>query len=133
MPTSAPPLFSADVLKKCALVALHLVAEEEKAEKMDVMPLIWGTNGKWVVQRVQCGRGNVCNDALRVIGLYGPGGKISLFLQDRELAKVAFSCHMALDMLCKEMHEAWWSGDATERPAVTARSAVLSPWTGCNS
>ena len=51
--------------------------------------------------------GNVCNDALHVIWLYGLGDKISLFLQDWELAKVALSCHMALDMLCQEMHEAW--------------------------
>ena len=63
--------------------------------------------------------GNVGNDALHVIGLYGPGDKISLFLKDWELAKVALSCHMALDMLCREVHEAWWWGDATERPAVT--------------
>ena len=40
--------------------------------------------------------GNVCNDALHVIGLYGP-----LFLQVWELAKVALSCHMALDMQCQ--------------------------------
>ena len=46
--------------------------------------------------------GNVCNDALHVIGLYGFGDKISFFLQDWELAKVALSCHMALDMLCQE-------------------------------
>ena len=47
-----------------------------------------------------CGsrEGTVCNDALHVIGLYGPGGKISLFVQDRELAKLAVCCHMALDM-----------------------------------
>ena len=51
--------------------------------------------------------GNVCNDALHVIGLHGPGGKISLFLKNWELAKVALSCHMALDMLCQEMHGAW--------------------------
>ena len=50
--------------------------------------------------------GNVCNDALHVIGLYGSGEHIALFLQDWELAKVALSCHMAL-MLCEEMHEAW--------------------------
>ena len=48
--------------------------------------------------------GNVCNDALHVIGLLGPGGKISPFLKDWEQAKVALSCHMALDMLCQEMH-----------------------------
>ena len=50
---------------------------------------------------------NVCNDPLHVIGLYGPGDKISLFLQDWELAKVALRCHMAQDMLCQEMHETW--------------------------
>ena len=50
---------------------------------------------------------NMCNDALHVVGLHGPGDKISLFLKDWELAKVALSCHMALDMLCQEMHEAW--------------------------
>ena len=46
------------------------------------------------------------NDALHVIRLYGPGDKISLFLKDWKLAKVALSCHMALDMLCQEMQEA---------------------------
>ena len=38
--------------------------------------------------------GNVCNDALHVVGLYGPGDKINLSLQDWEYAKVALSCHM---------------------------------------
>ena len=54
--------------------------------------------------------GNVGTDALHVIGLYGPGDKISLFLKDWELTKVALSWHMALDMLCQEMHEAWQRG-----------------------
>ena len=49
--------------------------------------------------------GNVDNEALLVIGLYGSSDKISLFLQDWEVAKVALSSHMALDMLCQEMHE----------------------------
>ena len=43
------------------------------------------------------------NEALHVIGLYGPGDKISLFLKDWELVKVALSCHVALDMLCQGM------------------------------
>ena len=51
--------------------------------------------------------GNVGDEALHVIGLYGPGGKIAFFLQDWELAKVALSCHMAVDMLCQEIHGAW--------------------------
>ena len=49
--------------------------------------------------------GNVCNDALHIIGLHGSGDTISLFLQDWEVAKVALSCHIALDMMCQEMHE----------------------------
>ena len=64
--------------------------------------------------------GNMCNGALHVIGLHGLGDKLSLFLQEWELAKVALSCHMALDMLCQEMHE-----------ACHGMSALLSPWTGC--
>ena len=35
------------------------------------------------------------------------GPNISLFLEDWELARVALSCHLALDMLCQEMHQAW--------------------------
>ena len=50
---------------------------------------------------------NVCNEALHVTGLYGLGDKIVLLLKDWELANVALSCHMALDMLCQKMHEAW--------------------------
>ena len=50
---------------------------------------------------------NTCNDALHVVGFHVPGDKISLFLKDWELAQVALSCHMALDVLCQEMHEAW--------------------------
>ena len=38
---------------------------------------------------------NVCNGALHVIGLYGPGDKVSLSLEDWELARVALSCNIA--------------------------------------
>ena len=50
----------------------------------------------------------VCKDALHVIRLYGPGDTVSLFLKDWENARAALNCHIALDMLCQEMHEAWW-------------------------
>ena len=103
------------------------------------MSLVWETNGKWAVQRVQCGRvktnrGRKTKVCLLVAlekamcatrrftssGCVGFGDKISLFLKDWELAKVALSCRMALDMLCQEMHEASLLDDATERFAVTA-------------
>ena len=45
------------------------------------------------------------NEALHVIGRHGSGNKIFLFLRDWEFAKVALSCHMALDILCQEMYE----------------------------
>ena len=48
--------------------------------------------------------------ALHVIGLYWSGEKVSLLLEDWELARVALSCHVALDMSCQEMHDAWWLG-----------------------
>ena len=51
--------------------------------------------------------GNVCNDALHVIGLYGPVDKIFLFLQDWELAKEALRCPMALDVFCQERNGPW--------------------------
>ena len=57
---------------------------------MDVMLLVWRTNGKWVLwesegeawsedESVSCSgfrEGDVCNDALHVIGLYGPGDNV---------------------------------------------------------
>ena len=100
MLASAPLPFSADVLKKCALIALHFVAEEVRDGDGFQVP---GLGDEW---KVGCPKspmweseseswsedksvsssgareGNVCNDALHVIGLHGPGGKISLFLKD---------------------------------------------------
>ena len=48
---------------------------------------------------------NVSNEALYVIGLHGSGDRISLFLQDWEVAKVALSCHTASDMPCQELYK----------------------------
>ena len=94
---------------------------------MDVMLLIWEMNGNGAVQRVQCGKvrampGQKMKACLQVTlertmcatmrctssGCMGLVTRsLSLFLKDWELAKVALSCRMALDMLCQEMHEAW--------------------------
>ena len=48
---------------------------------------------------------NVSNEAANVIGLHGSGHKISRFLQDWAVARVALSCHVALKMLCQELYE----------------------------
>ena len=105
------------VLKKCALLALHVMAEEGRdGDGFQVSELgeewkmgcpkspMWESEGEaWSEDEDASSsvsrEGNVCNDALHVVGLHGPGDKISLFLQDLELTKVALSCHMALDML----------------------------------
>ena len=49
---------------------------------------------------------NVENSALSVMGQDQSGEKISLFVEDCELARVATSCHIALDTSCQEVHEA---------------------------
>ena len=49
------PFFSADLLKKCALIALHVIVEEGRdGDGCHVTGL--GKNGKWAAQRVQSGR-----------------------------------------------------------------------------
>ena len=117
------PLFPADFLKKCALIALHLIAGEGRDGDGCHAPGL-GDKGKWAAQRqrAQCGRAKaklgredekVCllvalgkatwvTRRFTSSGCVGPGGKISLVLQDWEQAKVALSCRMVLDMLCQE-------------------------------
>ena len=51
--------------------------------------------------------GNVNNVALHVIGMHGSGDKISLFLQDWEMAKVAFRCRMAVQGNVRSGKETW--------------------------
>ena len=48
---------------------------------------------------------NVGNGALFVIGPNRSGGAIAHFLQDWEVANVALSCRIALDLQCQELYE----------------------------
>ena len=85
---------------------------------MVVEVLIWETRGDTVAQRVQYGKvrmklgqrtkafhwvflaKTMCATVrCAASGCFGPGDKVSLFLEDWELARVALSCHVALDML----------------------------------
>ena len=103
--------FSADVLKKCALIALHLIAEDGRGRESGCQapdlgdswecgcpesPVCESEGEAWSEgEDVSSGgshEGTVCNEALHVIGLCGPGD----FLKEWELARVASSCHMAL-------------------------------------
>ena len=122
--------------------SMHLRKKEE-AKRLDVVPLVWGTSGNgpskspmWESEGVSGSEDesvsssgsredNVGNEALHVIGLYWPGDKISLFLQDWELAKVALSCHIALDMLCQEMNVTALALSSHRGQAVTPKERVV--------
>ena len=114
------PFFSADVLKKCALIAKGRGGESgcQTPDSGDARTFgcpkspMWESEGEaWYEEKSASSsdsrEDNVCNDALHVIGLSGLGDKVSHFLEDWELARVALSCHIALDTLCQGMHEAW--------------------------
>ena len=76
---------------------------------------------------------NVESLALSVMVQDQSGEKISLFLEDWELARVALSCHIALDMLCQEMPESWLLGCCCQRGLLSQQGKpFLSPWTGCD-
>ena len=57
------------------------------------------------------------------LGCMGLVARSVFFPAGLRAGKGALGCGTALDMLCQEMHEAWWLGDASKRPAVTARKA----------
>ena len=89
------PLFSADVLKQCAPLALHIIAQEgrdgdgfqvpELGDEWKMgcpkSPMWEGEGGAWSedegASSTASREGNVCNDALHVVGLHGPSDKIS--------------------------------------------------------
>ena len=87
------PSIPVEAVKVCALVGLHMMAEENS----------WRSDSGSSISSSSLSENNVGNDALCVIGLHGSGDKISLFLQDWAVA--ALSCHIALDLLCQELHE----------------------------
>ena len=64
-----------------------------------------------------------------VMGQDRSGENISLFLGDWELAQVASSCHMALDIVVSGS----WFAAAKEALCHSKKKAFLSPWTGCGS
>ena len=92
---------------------------------MDFKPLSWEKNGRWAAPIVLCERvkaklgrktkvclqgalGKAMCATMRCtsLGCMDPVARSLSFMKDWELAKVALSCHMALDMLCPEMHKA---------------------------
>ena len=119
-------LLSADFFKKCALVGMHLIAEEGRGGKSccDTPELgdMWRygcpRSSMWesedeetkVFRRVSLKRTRCATMRCTSSGCTGLVARSLFFLQDWELAKVALSCHVALDMLCQEMNEALVAG-----------------------
>ena len=86
------PSIPVEAVKACALVGLHMMAEED----------LWRMDSGSSCSSSSSSENNVGNGALLVIGPHGSGDAIALFLQDWEVVEVALSCHIALDMLCQE-------------------------------
>ena len=143
------PVVTAETPQACALTGLPPLAAEGEAGSSGSQSPDLGDTWKYGCPKCpdwdsdveawtesegtssQC-QHNVENLALNVMGQDQSGEKMSLFLEDWELARVALSCHIALDMLCQEMHEV--AGLLLpQRPAVTVRKAFLSPWTRCDA
>ena len=74
------PSIPVEAVKPCALVGLHMMAEEDS----------WRTDTGSSFSSSRSSENNVGNGALFVIGLHGSGDAVALFLQDWEVAKVAF-------------------------------------------
>ena len=55
-----------------------------------------------------CYEHNVGNLAVEVVGQNWSSEVISLFLEDWEVGRVAFSCHLSMDFLCQEKMDACW-------------------------
>ena len=98
----------AETLKACALTGLLLkAAEGEAGSRGSQSPPDLGDMWPFFVRfsRAQRGKPGVGCYRAKLVRRKGV-----LFLEDWERARVALSYHVALDMLCQEIHEAWWLG-----------------------
>ena len=49
-----------------------------------------------------CEHNSECRGAIEVTGRIGHARSVALFLEDWELGRVALSCHMTMDVLCRD-------------------------------
>ena len=121
------PSFPAETLKACALIGLHLMAAEgasgSSGSQLPDLGTAWRdgcprSRGRdsdvdfWTegggAPREEVYEHNNERRALEVIGQDWSSEVVALFLDDGELARVALSCHMAMDLLCQDMRDACW-------------------------
>ena len=123
------PCISAEIVKACALIGLHMMAVENAFRDMwrcgcPKSP-VWSSNGfEWAgcedISSLECYEHNVGNLAVEVVGQNWSSEVISLFLEDWEVGRVAFSCHLSMDLLCQEKMDACWeSSESLGLPSFT--------------
>ena len=108
------PFVSAETVKACALVGLHLLAAEGEGGSSGGQACPVGP--EWIsscsASETPFGcdvfeHNNECR-AIEVIGQDWSSEVVALFLEDWELRRVALSCHMTMDVLCQDMRDACW-------------------------
>ena len=115
------PCISAETVKACALIGLHMMAEENALRSnTDFSPEgdmwrfdcpkspVWSSNGvEWAgsedASSLEYDEHNVGNLAVEVVGQNWSSEVISLFVEDWEVGRVALSCRLSMDLLCQEM------------------------------
>ena len=119
------PSISAETVKACALIGLHMVAEEDALRSVrDTFPglgemwkygcpksPVWSGDGyegerSESTSTLEYYEHNVDNLATEVVGQNWSNEVISLLLEDREVGRMALSCHLSMDFLCQEMWDA---------------------------
>ena len=148
------PCTSAESVKACALIGLHMMAEETSLGLGDMCRYGcpkspgWSSGGfDWAgsegTYSFEDYEHNVDNLALEVVGQKLSGEVVSLFLEDWELVPVALSWHVAMDLLCQEMRDACWvSSKVAEltsfavftvpEPLSCGIVAAKGPFSGCD-
>ena len=146
------PFVSAETLKACALIGLHLLAAEGEAGLSGSQSPDLGDMWRYgcpkcpkcfspcSASETSFGReGYEHNSECRAIEVIGQGRSsevVAIFLEDWELGRVALRCHMTMDLLCQEMRDACWGQLRVvgfSFVSCHSKQAFLSPWTGCDS
>ena len=102
---------SAETRKACALIGLHLLAAEGEAGSSEAV--LKARNGSALARQatpplaVRYEHNNEFQ-AIEVVGQDWSSEVVALFLEDWELGRVVLSCHMTMDLLCREMRDACW-------------------------
>ena len=110
-------------MKTCALIGLHMMAEEsalwsDRGSSPDPGEMwkygcpkspVWSGDGfegerSESTSTLEYYEHNVDNLAIEVVGQNWSSDVISLFLEDWKVGRMALSCHLSMDLLCQEIN-----------------------------